>query len=83
MRDLETPHHSFLSPSILTYSNAQRIHTKFHLKKYYGRSFPYRMSLESPKGAHCLNSIRYHDAFIENAYCHQPLLIMTQFAGNI
>ena len=30
------------------------------------------------QGTHYLNSMRYHDASIENTYCHQPLLIMTQ-----
>ena len=29
-------------------------------------------------GTRCLNPMRYHDAFIENTYFHQPLSIVTQ-----
>ena len=36
------------------------------------------MSFGSPKGAHYLNPMRYHGAFIENTYCHQPPSIVAQ-----
>ena len=30
------------------------------------------------EGTHYLNPIRYHGAFIENTYCHQPPSTVTQ-----
>ena len=38
------------------------------------------MSFGSPKET-LSQSMRYYDVFIENAYCHQPPLIVTQSIG--
>ena len=39
------------------------------------------MSFGSPKGAHYLNPMRYHDAYIKNTHCHQHPSIVTQSLG--
>ena len=39
------------------------------------------MSFGSPKETHFLNPMRYHGAFIENTYCHQPPSTATQSIG--
>ena len=39
------------------------------------------MSFGSPNGVYYLNPMRYHDAYIENTYCHHPPSIVIQFIG--
>ena len=39
------------------------------------------MSFGSPKGAHCLNPIKYYDVFIDNTCYYQLSSTMTQFVG--
>ena len=51
------------------------------LRNYRGYRFYNHMSFGLPKWTHCLNPIRYHDVFIKNIYCYQPLLIVIQFIG--
>ena len=34
-----------------------------------------------PKGTHCLNTMKYYGASIENIYCHQAPSIVTQSIG--
>ena len=67
----------FLFYDQLTYFNSQRIHVKFHLRNYYGYNFLDYVSLGSPEGTSCLNSMRYYGAFIENTWFHQLSSIVT------
>ena len=59
----------------------QRAYFKFLLKEMlYSNSFISQV-LWITKGIHCLNLMRYHDAFIENTCCHQPPSLVTQSIG--
>ena len=67
----------------LSYLSSQRAYAKFHLRNYYGHSFHEYASLGSLNGTLHLNPKRYHGAFIENTYCYQLPLIVTQSIRNI
>ena len=55
--------------------------SSFYRRKCYDHSFLDYMSFGSPKVTHYLNPMRYHSAFIENIYFHQPSSTMTQTIG--